>query len=165
MQITPKQQFLDGLNREHATTLRVLKAYPGGKDDLRPAAKCRTARELAWMFVVEQALAEKSLTTGFDWSAPAPTPPPPATMAEVIAAFDNRHQQTVDLVSKKDDNLTGTVQFPVAPKTLGDLPLGDFLWMMLSDQIHHRGQFSIYLRMAGGQLPSIYGPSADEPWG
>ena len=29
------------------------------------------------------------------------------------------------------------------------------------DQIHHRGQFSIYLRMAGGKVPSIYGPSAD----
>ena len=27
-----------------------------------------------------------------------------------------------------------------------------------------RGQFSVYLRMAGGKVPSIYGPSADEPW-
>jgi hypothetical protein len=25
-------------------------------------------------------------------------------------------------------------------------------------------QFSIYLRMADGKVPSIYGPSADEPW-
>jgi len=23
---------------------------------------------------------------------------------------------------------------------------------------------SVYLRMAGGKVPSIYGPSADEPW-
>jgi uncharacterized damage-inducible protein DinB len=37
-------------------------------------------------------------------------------------------------------------------------------WMILSDQIHHRGQFSVYLRMAGGKVPSIYGPTADEPW-
>ena len=40
----------------------------------------------------------------------------------------------------------------------------DFLWMILCDQIHHRGQFSIYLRMADGKVPSIYGPTADEPW-
>lgn len=162
--MTPKQQFIDGLNREHATTLRVLKAYPEGKSDLRPAPKCRTARELAWIFVVEQAMADISLTTGFNWAAPSPTPPPPATMAEVIAAFDKSHAHMVDLISKKDDNLTGTVKFPVAPKTLGDMPLAQFLWMLLCDQIHHRGQFSIYLRMAGGTLPSIYGPSADEPW-
>ena len=30
--------------------------------------------------------------------------------------------------------------------------------------VHHRGQFSVYLRMADGKVPSIYGPSADEPW-
>lgn len=32
------------------------------------------------------------------------------------------------------------------------------------DSVHHRGQFSVYLRLAGGKVPSIYGPSADEPW-
>jgi uncharacterized damage-inducible protein DinB len=35
---------------------------------------------------------------------------------------------------------------------------------MLMDSIHHRGQMSVYLRCAGGKVPSIYGPSADEPW-
>jgi len=36
--------------------------------------------------------------------------------------------------------------------------------MILCDQIHHRGRFSIYLHMADGKVPSIYGPTADEPW-
>jgi uncharacterized damage-inducible protein DinB len=36
--------------------------------------------------------------------------------------------------------------------------------MMLMDSVHHRGQFSVYLRMADGKVPSIYGPTADEPW-
>ena len=43
-------------------------------------------------------------------------------------------------------------------------PAGAIASMMLWDQIHHRGQLSVYLRMAGGSVPSIYGPSADEPW-
>ncbi len=47
---------------------------------------------------------------------------------------------------------------------LGIFQWWKFLWMLLCDQIHHRGQFSIYLRMAGGKVPSIYGPTADEPW-
>jgi uncharacterized damage-inducible protein DinB len=29
---------------------------------------------------------------------------------------------------------------------------------------HHRGQFSVYLRMVGAKVPSIYGPTADETW-
>ena len=36
--------------------------------------------------------------------------------------------------------------------------------MIMNHIIHHRGQFSVYLRMAGGKVPSIYGPSADEKW-
>lgn len=40
----------------------------------------------------------------------------------------------------------------------------DLLAFLLADQIHHRGQFSVYLRMADGKVPSIYGPSGDEPW-
>ena len=31
------------------------------------------------------------------------------------------------------------------------------------DHIHHRGQISVYMRLAGAKLPSIYGPTADEP--
>lgn len=33
----------------------------------------------------------------------------------------------------------------------------------LSDHVHHRGQLSVYLR-AIGTVPSIYGPSGDQPW-
>ena len=47
---------------------------------------------------------------------------------------------------------------------MGELRRMDVLWFLLHDSIHHRGQFSIYLRMVDGKVPSIYGPSADEPW-
>jgi uncharacterized damage-inducible protein DinB len=63
-----------------------------------------------------------------------------------------------------DDQLDSTVQFPTGPGKMGNYTKQEFLWFLLSDQIHHRGQFSIYLRMAGGKVPSIYGPTADEPW-
>jgi uncharacterized damage-inducible protein DinB len=32
----------------------------------------------------------------------------------------------------------------------------------MSHLIHHRGQLSVYLRIQGVPLPSMYGPSADE---
>ena len=34
--------------------------------------------------------------------------------------------------------------------------------MLLSHTIHHRGQLTVYLRQTGSQVPSVYGPSADE---
>jgi uncharacterized damage-inducible protein DinB len=39
----------------------------------------------------------------------------------------------------------------------------DAIMDWFKDYIHHRGQFSIYIRLAGAKLPQIYGPTADEP--
>jgi uncharacterized damage-inducible protein DinB len=33
---------------------------------------------------------------------------------------------------------------------------------IMNHMIHHRGQLSVYLRLNGVPLPSIYGPTADE---
>jgi uncharacterized damage-inducible protein DinB len=161
---TPKEQFVNAYNQESATTIRVLSAYPPGKDGLRPHAKLKTAAELAWIFVGEQGMCAVALTTGFDWSKPMAMPPAPPKVSDVVAAFDKGRAQLVELVARRDDNLTGTVKFPVGPGKIADVPLAQFLWMTLCDQIHHRGQFSVYLRIADGKVPSIYGPTADEPW-
>jgi len=162
----PLQTLLAAMEREHATTVRVLRAFPLEKLDLQPHPKSKTARQLAWLFVQEQGLVEKALTTGFDWSTPpSPPPPPPDTLDEIIAAFEAAHSRVVGLVrGMGEDELRQTVKFFVAPRTLGDIPKLDFLWFLLHDQIHHRGQFSVYLRMADASVPSIYGPTADEPW-
>lgn len=164
--LTGKQQFLNVFEEETATTRRVLKAYPADKLDLRPAPKCKTARELAWIFAAGQGMIEKALTVGFDWSKPPEGfPKPPDSMDAIIAKMDEGHKRVVDIVNRmSDDQLRETIRFFTAPKTLGDVQKIQFLWMTLHDQIHHRGQFSIYLRMADGKLPSIYGPTADEPW-
>jgi uncharacterized damage-inducible protein DinB len=163
---TAKEHYLSTYEREHASTMRVLRAYPGDKLDLAPHERCSTARTLIWTFVREQAMAERALTTGFDWSeAGGAPPPPPETLEEIVAAFDAKHRRVAELVrGMPDEGLLETIQFFVAPKTLGDVRRFDFLWMLLHDQIHHRGQLTIYLRLAGGKVPSIYGPSADEPW-
>jgi len=56
------------------------------------------------------------------------------------------------------------VMFFVGPKTPGELSVAQICWFMLHDSIHHRGQLSTYLRLMGAPVPSIYGPSAAEPW-
>jgi uncharacterized damage-inducible protein DinB len=52
----------------------------------------------------------------------------------------------------------------VGPGRIGDWKKTDFLRQVLHDQIHHRGQFTVYLRLADARVPSVYGPTADEPW-
>jgi len=162
---SPREQYLNVYEEEFQRTMRVLRAYPPEKGDLRPHPKSKTARELAWMFVFEQGAMEKGLTTGFDFSKPARMPPAPESFDQILAVFETGHKKVAGLISQlRDDEMYSTVQFFTGPGRIGDMSRAQFLWLMLHDQIHHRGQFSIYLRMADGKVPAIYGPSADEPW-
>jgi uncharacterized damage-inducible protein DinB len=56
-----------------------------------------------------------------------------------------------------------TANFNVDGKSVWQAPAGDMLFGFLFDAIHHRGQLSSYLRPMGAKVPSIYGPSADDP--
>jgi uncharacterized damage-inducible protein DinB len=164
---SPRQQFLDAYEREHATTMRVLRAYPADRADLRPHPRCKTARELAFVFALERGLGEMVMNGAFaDGGGPGgEMPQPPEAWDDVLAAVEQAHQAFGERVRAiPDDQLFQPVKFFVAPRTLGDIPTIQFVWMLLCDEIHHRGQFSVYLRMADGRVPSIYGPTADEPW-
>lgn len=164
---TSKQQFLDAYEREHATTMKVLRAYPAGQMDLRPHPKLKTARELAWVFVQERGLGTGVYHNAFKDGLPPGRKPPeaPASWDAILSALEKAHKDLGDLVrSTPDEQLNENVKFFIGPKTLGDWTRMSFLWFLLHDEIHHRGQFSVYLRMAGGKVPSIYGPSSDEPW-
>ena len=161
--ITEKDQFVQAFSRESETTLKLLKTYPANQGEYRPHEKSRTAKELALTFVMEQGVAEMALKGKIDFGAPSPKPP--ATYSEAVAAFESARKDTIARVTRATDvDLSRTVQFPVGPGKMGDFRAADVLWTTLMDQIHHRGQFSVYLRLVGAKVPSIYGPTADETW-
>lgn len=167
MSLFAKQKFLETYDREHQTTMRVLRAYPTDKLDLRPHPKSKTARELAWVFVLERGLGVKVWNDEFAKGVPPGRTPPaaPDDWNDLLAALEKAHSDFRQLIESADEEtLTGNVHFFQGPKTMGEISRYDWIWFLLHDQIHHRGQFSIYLRMADGKVPSIYGPTGDEPW-
>ena len=161
--MTEKDQFLATFQRECATTLKLLRAYPADRGDFKPHERSNSARQLAWTFVLEQGIVDMAIKGKIDFSQPMP--PAPATYSDCVAAFEGACRQTVARVTGASDaELSRTVQFPVGPGKMGDFRAMDVLWTTLMDQIHHRGQLSVYIRLAGGKVPSIYGPTADETW-
>jgi hypothetical protein len=160
--MSEKEQFLNTMEKEYQTTLKVLKAFPVGKANFTPHAKCKSAKDLAHNFVFEQGGAGMAIDGSMDF---AKLPKAAATLPDVITAYEKGHKALVDHVKRTSDaDLNKTVKFITGPKQMGDLRRLDVLWFMLMDSIHHRGQFSIYLRMVDAKVPSIYGPTADEPW-
>ena len=160
---SPKRQFLDALSREHEVTRKVVEAFPADQSEFKPHPRSNSARQLVWTFAVEENIMRLALTNSLKLGGGFPQAP--ATWDEVVAAFKQAHTELMQAIeAASDEDFTGTVKFYTAPKTVGDVPKLGFMWFMLCDQIHHRGQMTVYLRMMGGKVPSIYGPSADEPW-
>lgn len=158
-----KARLLRIFEREHATTRKILGAFPADQGSLKPHERCNTAQHLAWNFVVEETMMLKALkgeqVLGGGW------PTAPDTWDEIVNEFDRTGAEiAAELRRPEDANLAGTTTFFVAPKQMGEIPREAFVESMIHDQIHHRGQLSIYFRVAGAKLPSIYGPTADEPW-
>jgi uncharacterized damage-inducible protein DinB len=150
--------YISARNREMQTTLKVLQAYPEAKVNLKPAEKSRTAAELAMIFAVEERVLKSLLETGAT-NLDFLTPTIPSTIVEIIAAF----QQAITANDAVLATLTPQ-QFDKPVNFYGlNISLGDALWFELFDHIHHRGQLSVYVRLAGAKLPSIYGPTADAP--
>jgi uncharacterized damage-inducible protein DinB len=165
--MSAKQAFLDTYDREHATTMRVLRAYPDDQLDFKPHPRSNSARDLAWTFVLECGLGTKVWHDQLAQGVPSGSKPPaaPEKWSDLLDQLEQAYAGFRALVaSASEEELNETVHFFVAPKTMGELTRKDWIWFLLHDQIHHRGQFSVYLRMAGGKVPSIYGPTADEPW-
>jgi uncharacterized damage-inducible protein DinB len=51
----------------------------------------------------------------------------------------------------------------VAGRVVDESPRHIVICDTFTHMTHHRGQLSVYLRLAGSAVPSIYGPSADAP--
>lgn len=141
--------------RESATTRRVLERIPEGST-YRPDPKSRTAQEIAWQILGEERLIIAALETGrFEW-APGPMP---ATMAEILAAYDEHAAGMGDRWrALPEERWTATLRFGGRER-----PASAMAWSFLFDIVHHRGQITTYLRPMGSTVPQVYGPTADEP--
>lgn len=150
-----KALFTNFWTKESATTRNVLSRIPDGSD-YRPDPKSRTAKEIAWQIYWEEKMIMDALENGKAEWAP---PPVPATMQEVLDAYD---KQSAEMGARwkalPADRWDGTIDF------FGhDRPASSMAWSFLFDLVHHRGQISTYLRPMGSRVPQIYGPSGDEP--
>src|SRR2546422_10908090 len=98
--MTEKEQFLGALERELPTTMRVLRAYPAAQADLKPHGKCKSARELAWMFVTEQKASEQALDGGIEFGK---MPKAPDTLGDVIATYEKSSKAFVERIKRTPD--------------------------------------------------------------
>lgn len=154
------------LAHEAATTRRLLDRVPGQHLAWKPHEKSMTLGRLAthiaeipgWV----GSIVEKD---EFDVGASGYVPVTVGSVAELLAMFDrNVASATETLKRQSNDRLLAKWQLKKKGQLLLEMPrLGMIRSLLMNHLIHHRGQLSVYLRLQNVPLPSIYGPTADEP--
>ncbi len=150
---------------EAQTTRKHLERLPGDKLDWRPHEKSFTALALASHIVDCVGWADSIFNLDeFNFDSTSYRSCQAASVADLLKAFD-------DSVSNGKQALTNaseaTLMQPWRMKIMGQLRFERpratvFRDFTLSHLIHHRGQFSVYLRLLNVPVPGSYGPSADE---
>lgn len=167
--MTIAQDFRPEFDRESATTRRLLERVPEERLDWRPHAKSATLGWLAghlahlptWLTIALEADEFDSEPGGM----PVPRTPLPSSTREILARFDeNTAACRARLDTASDGRMLGRWSLRKAGQTPFVMPrvavVRDFI---LNLSIHHCGQLTVYLRLLDLPLPSVYGPTADEP--
>ncbi|MBI4886867.1 MAG: DinB family protein [Acidobacteria bacterium] len=158
--------LLPEFDREMTTTRTVLERVPEDKFDWKPHAKSFSLGALASHVAALPDWGTETLTrTAFDVGGDQRPPAAPASKQALLASFDRTAAAArAALAGKTDAELTAIWSLTRNGKTLFSMPRTTVLRsFVFSHLIHHRGQLTVYLRLLDVPVPSIYGPSADEP--
>jgi uncharacterized damage-inducible protein DinB len=153
-----KQDLVRFASKEFATTLKVLTAFPRDRIEFKPHDRSSNVMQLTSTFVFEMYLFKMYLL-GEPVDRTLFQTYKPDSLQVVIHDFEEESKGVLARLERmQESELNQTVKFAGH-----SFPADEFALMMICDQIHHRGQLTVYVRMAGGKVPSIYGPSADDP--
>ena len=158
--MTNREFHLQCRKNETAAFHRVLNALPFAKWDFTPHEKSQSASQVVWTLVGElQALIDLIDKGEFTFGAPPEAPP-----ERLVENFGTQWDTLLDRIDKMDDAAWDrSGRFLMNGQVRMEMPVSGFLWLFFFDAIHHRGQLSTYIRPMGGKVPSIYGPSGDDP--
>ena len=130
-------------------TRLMVEQWPEDRIDFRPAEGARSAGEILahmYAFLVEGALTAKS---GTHEKQPEPTLDTKQAALDFMDAQTKRFFEIWDQIT--DDDLSRTVE---AYGT--SFPAVDILGFTYDEHWHHRGQFTVYLRLRGVEPIMIY---------
>jgi uncharacterized damage-inducible protein DinB len=166
--MTLKDLYLAQLDREAALTRKTVERVPAGKNDFKPHQRSMdlgylsalVAGMLGWIaFMVDRDELDLSEASALEFK-----PKVLNSSAELIASLDKAVAQAHKaLEATTDEHLMTPWAFKMGGVTVQQEPR----YRMIADAVfshlaHHRGQLTVFLRLAESKVPALYGPSADE---
>jgi uncharacterized damage-inducible protein DinB len=156
--MTSREFYLERRRAENPIFLKVLQSVPADRADYKPHERSPSAEQIMWTMTNElRSCLDAATSFRGEWKTD-PRPP----VDEMLRMFERLSTELADRVAQMDDASWNRVaEFYYNGKKVNEQPVGQFLWYILFDAIHHRGQLTTYLRPMGATVPAVYGPSAD----
>lgn len=154
-----KKQFIE----EGATTRKMLSRIPDAHFNYQPHSKSMNMKRLATHIADLPGWIHMTFSTDeIDFAKPYEQPEINSSK-DLMNYFEKRYAEGLSTLLPQNENIldrpwtlrNGEKIYGVGPKI-------EIIRMALSQQIHHRAQLGVYLRLLNIPIPGSYGPSADE---
>lgn len=161
--MTIAETLLPEFEAEMATTRRVIERVPSDRGPWKPHPKSFSLGHLAQLVAtmpgwITMTIAEGSLDLGkmegYDYHA----------TEVLLGKFDRMvGEARAAIAGASDSAFAEDWSLMMHGKVLFTSPRGAVVRQNLNHLVHHRGQLTVYLRLLDVPVPSIYGPTADDP--
>ena len=157
--------LLPEFDEEMKTTRRLLERVPSDRPTWKPHPKSFSIAHLTQLVATMPGWLTMTITeTSLDLSKGAGYSD--QSTEALLAIFDKNVREARETIAAASDaDLAVAWSLKMGDKVLMSLPRSVVLRQTINHLVHHRGQLTVYLRLLDVPLPSIYGPTADEPWG
>jgi uncharacterized damage-inducible protein DinB len=159
--MNPIESFFAVWDREAQKTVDMLKMLPPDQYDFRPDPGGRSIGELAWHLAEIDAYISLGVATGsFSSGTKPPNIQRPRTIEELAPGYERIHCEAKErLKTLTPADLDKEVKFFDGSTQ----PVNAVLWdYIVLQSVHHRGQLSVLVRIAGGRIPALFGPTREQ---
>lgn len=149
-------------SQEAESTLKVLEAIPDGAMNQAVNTEHRDLKRMAWHLVetlIEMPGRLGVKVEGAELIQSGQMADPPPSMVAIREAYARASSSFLEAIApwsdadlEQEDDMYGETW-----------KRGVTFWVLITHQVHHRGQMTVLMRQAGLVVPSIYGP-AKEGW-
>ena len=154
-----KQQFIE----EAATTRKMLSRVPDDQYNYKPHERSMVMKNLVTHLADLPGWFHFTLTTDELDFQKGYEQPDITNNKELLAYFERRYNDGLSVLIPENEKELGRSWTLRNGETIyATNPKVEVLRMSISQQIHHRAQLGVYLRLLNVPIPGSYGPSADE---
>jgi len=157
------ETILPEFDQEMSTTRKVIERVPTEKGQFKPHPKSFSLGHLTQLISgmpgwITNAVTETSLNLaeykGYSYEK----------TDDLLQQFDKHVSEARKaLASAKDSDFAVNWSLKRGDQVFFTAPRGVIVRQTINHLVHHRGQLTVYLRLIDVPVPSIYGPTADEP--